>query len=62
MEPIMIEKVVFNEETGEWHKQGTNYNGVTAATYPEAFEKLFGHGLPINPPTRSPRRRQEEEV
>jgi hypothetical protein len=55
----MIEHAVYNEETGEWYRQGTNWDGVKAATYPEAFEKLFGHSVPITPPARSPRRLHE---
>lgn len=54
-----IEHAVFNEETGEWYRQGTNCNGVKAATYPEAFELLYGHPIPIPLPQRAPRRVHE---
>jgi len=55
----MLEHAVYNEETGEWYRQGTNWDGVKAATYPEAFEMLFGHPVQIPPPLRSARRFHE---
>jgi hypothetical protein len=55
----MAEHAVYNEETHQWYRQGTNWDGVTADTYPEAFERLFGHSVSIPPPVRSPRRAHE---
>jgi hypothetical protein len=55
-----MERAVYNEELGQWHREGEHpFEGVTATSYPEAFEKLFGHPVPIPPPVREPRRSQE---
>lgn len=70
----MTEHAVYNEETGRWHRQGDSLGvqvvkkgepvhpsseGVTAATYPEAFEKLFGHAPTIPTHPRSAHRFHE---
>lgn len=53
-----LEQAVYREETGLWYKIGEEFKtpGVTAASYPEAFEMLYGHALVIPPPVRAPRR------
>jgi hypothetical protein len=53
-----LERAVYREETGLWYQEGKEFKsvGVTAASYPEAFEKLFGHAVVIPPPVRAPRR------
>ena len=57
----VMERAVFNEELRQWHREGEHpFEGVTASSYPEAFEKLFGHPMLIPPPRRTPRRNQEE--
>jgi hypothetical protein len=58
----MIEHVLYNAETGQWHRFTDVYmvSGVVAATQPEAFEKLYGHAQPIPPILRAPRRVREE--
>ncbi len=55
-----VEHAVFNEETGLWYQADKKwYEGVKAATYPEAFELLYGHSEPIPPQQRAPRRHHE---
>jgi hypothetical protein len=55
----MNDVAVFNAEDGLWYKQGTNYGGVKAATYPDAVEQLYGHA-PVIPPVKREARRKEE--
>lgn len=67
----MEEHAVYNAETGRWYRQGESLSvqvvkkgetprpfsgGVVASTYPEAFEMLYGHPVPITPVTRAPHR------
>lgn len=52
------EIVYFNEEVGLWFKPGRPWDGVKAATYPEAFEKFYGHA-PAIPPVKREQRRNE---
>lgn len=57
----MIESAVYNAETGLWYRQDKKwFDGVQADTYPEAFQKLYGHPVQVPPPQRSPRRKPEE--
>lgn len=53
-----IEQAVYREETGLWYRIGFEFKtpGVTATSYPEAFEMLYGHAMVIPPPVRAPRR------
>lgn len=57
----MSEHAVYNAETSRWYKQEDInrtlvVEGVVASTYPEAFEKLFGHPISIPPVTHAPHR------
>jgi hypothetical protein len=57
----MTEFAVYNTENGKWYKQEDInrtmvVEGVIASTYPEAFEILFGHPVPISAVTRAPHR------
>lgn len=57
----MQETAVYNAETSRWYKQEDInrtlvVDGVVASTYPEAFEILFGHPVPIPAVTRAPHR------
>ena len=47
-------EVVNNEASGK--RVVTPHVSASADTYPEAFEKIFGHALVIPPPVRAPRR------
>lgn len=51
----MKDVAVFNGDDGLWYKQGTNWGGVQAMTYPEAMEKLYGHA-PYIPPVKREQR------
>lgn len=70
----MTEHAVYNSEDGKWYRQGDDPWTVrevkpgqklqplvfaVADSYPEAFEKLFGHAIVIPPPTHEQRHRQE---
>lgn len=55
---MMHDVAIFNSEDGLWYKQGSNWGGVEAKTYPEAMEKLFGHA-PYIPPAKREHRRNE---
>jgi hypothetical protein len=56
----MSEHAVYNADDGKWYRAEDGFSifvsGVIAATYPEAFELLYGHPVPIPPPVRAPRR------
>lgn len=43
------ERVVYLEETARWYKSGEEFKtlGVVATSYPEAFEMLYGHSMPM---------------
>lgn len=58
----MIDKrVVYREETSLWYRNGEEFKtpGVVASSYPEAFEILYGHSMPIPVPQRAQRRAPE---
>lgn len=52
------QRVVYRDETARWYQSGQEFKtpGVVATSYPEAFELLYGHPVPMPPPIRSPRR------
>lgn len=52
------ERAVYREETARWYQSGLEFKttGVSATSYPEAFEMLYGHSITIPPPVRSPHR------
>jgi hypothetical protein len=52
------ERVVYRDETSLWYRVGFEFKtpGVTASSYPEAFELLYGHAMPMPPLVRAPRR------
>jgi hypothetical protein len=58
----MFEHVVFNEETALWYRHDDHnlMTGITADTYPEAFEMLYGHAVLIPAPVRTPHRASVE--
>jgi hypothetical protein len=55
--PILVqERAVYNEDSGRWYKQNECQmvsTGVQADSYPEAFERLYGHAPFMPPPERS---------
>lgn len=57
----MTEQVLYNSETSQWYRPDDPHQiyAVVAATYPEAFEKLYGHAVVVPPVVRSPRRHSE---
>lgn len=47
-----FERAVYDEVKDLWFRSGDSHNlnpGIAATSYPEAFEKLYGHA-PITPP------------
>ena len=53
----LTEHAIYREETALWYRLGDVCGiGVVADTYPEAFEKLYGHPVVIPPPARAPRK------
>jgi hypothetical protein len=52
-----LERAVYRDETARWYKSGEEFKtpGVIASSYPEAFEALYGHSMPMPPPVRAPR-------
>ncbi len=46
---ILDERAVYREETARWYKSGEEFKtpGVVATSYPEAFETLYGHSMPM---------------
>lgn len=58
----MIERAIYDEDTKQWHRPDDPHQlrPVIASTYPEAFEKLYGHAPVIPPPQRAPHRTAEQ--
>lgn len=55
------ERAVYREETGRWYQSGKEFKtpGVVATSYPEAFEILYGHSMPM---PLNPRAQHKESV
>jgi hypothetical protein len=53
-----LERAVYRDETARWYQAGFEFKtpGVVASSYPEAFQLLYGHSMPIPPPVRATRR------
>ena len=54
------DRVVYREETSRWYQSGQEFKtpGVIAASYPEAFELLYGRSVQIPAPVRSSHRKE----
>ncbi len=52
------DRVVYREETSRWYQSGQEFKtpGVIAASYPEAFELLYGRSIQIPAPARAHRK------
>ncbi len=52
------DRVVYREETSRWYQSGYEFKtpGVTASSYPEAFELLYGRSVQIPAPVRTHRK------
>ncbi len=52
------DRVVYREETAKWYQSGLEFKtpGVTASSYPEAFELLYGRSVQIPAPVRAYRK------
>ena len=55
---MILERAGYRDETARWYKNGEEFKtpGVTATSYPEAFELLYGHSPFMPPSVRAPHR------